>query len=296
MKKLEIRDNVLQLPEEISTNTDNNSDEIIIYNYTAMTDFFKGRCILNKNAFSLVLSGQKTMQFTEKKVFVNDNEIHLLSAGNCIASIDLSKQKEFKSILMFFDESVLTSFQVKYDKLINRLKSKFKANTEQYISFPKDEFINNFITSLIFMLKRDFSKSMKQIKFEELMLYLLEKHPKEILSFMTTMKVGFDDIEFKKIIETNITSNLSLSDFAFLCSISLSTFKRRFTKIYGTAPQKWMLKRRMEIAADLLKNRKVKPGEVFYQVGYENHSSFSQSFKQSFGISPKDFQAKNLSF
>ena len=156
MKKLEIRDNVLQLPEGISAKVENDSDEIIIYNYTAKTDFFKGRCILNKNAFSLVISGEKTMQFSEKKVFVNDNEIHLLSAGNCIASIDLSKQKEFKSILMFFDENVLTSFQVKYDKLIKQLKSKFKAKTGYYISFQKDEFINNFISSLVFILKKKY--------------------------------------------------------------------------------------------------------------------------------------------
>ncbi len=287
-----MKENVLQLPQGISSEEENNSGEIVIYVYTAKADFFKGRCILNRNAFSLVISGEKTMQISEKKVFVNDNEIHLLSAGNCIASIDLSKRKEFKSVLMFFSEEVLTTFQVKYAKVINQHKSKIKSKTESYISFPKDEFINNYILSLIFMLKESVSKSMKQLKFEELMLYLLEKHPKEIFSFMTLTKVDFDDTELKRIIETNITGNLTLTDLAFLCNISLSTFKRRFIKIYGIAPQKWILKRRMEIAADLLKNRKIKPGEVFHQVGYANHSSFSQSFKQSFGITPKEYQLK----
>ena len=74
------------------------------------------------------------------------------------------------------------------------------------------------------------STSMKQIKFEELMLYLLEKYPEEILSFISPIKVDFNDVDLRKIIETNITSNLSLSDLAFLCNISLSTFKRRFIK------------------------------------------------------------------
>jgi AraC-like DNA-binding protein len=36
------------------------------------------------------------------------------------------------------------------------------------------------------------------------------------------------------------------------------------------------------------------PSEVFYKVGYESHSSFSQSFKRVQGISPKKFQERNL--
>jgi AraC-like DNA-binding protein len=40
--------------------------------------------------------------------------------------------------------------------------------------------------------------------------------------------------------------------------------------------------------------RKENPGEVSYKVGYENPSSFSESFKQVFGISPKQYQQQNL--
>lgn len=36
--------------------------------------------------------------------------------------------------------------------------------------------------------------------------------------------------------------------------------------------------------------------KVFHKVGYENHSSFSQSFKQTFGITPKEFQMQQLNF
>lgn len=49
----------------------------------------------------------------------------------------------------------------------------------------------------------------------------------------------------------------------------------------------------MEIAKSLLLQNEI-PSEIFYKVGYENHSSFSQSFKQIYGISPKEFQQQNL--
>jgi len=50
----------------------------------------------------------------------------------------------------------------------------------------------------------------------------------------------------------------------------------------------------MEIARDLLRHYDQKPSEVYYKVGYENHSSFTQSFRQAFGITPKEFQAQQM--
>ena len=51
----------------------------------------------------------------------------------------------------------------------------------------------------------------------------------------------------------------------------------------------------MEIAASLLLQNE-NPSEVFYKIGYESHSSFSQSFKQIYGISPKQFQQQKWLF
>jgi AraC-like DNA-binding protein len=87
---------------------------------------------------------------------------------------------------------------------------------------------------------------------------------------------------------------LSVEELAFLCNTSLSTFKRRFQKIYGTSPNKWILQKRMELAKHLLEHHHEKPGDIYYKIGYENHSSFSQSFKQVYGVTPRDFQSAYL--
>jgi YesN/AraC family two-component response regulator len=50
----------------------------------------------------------------------------------------------------------------------------------------------------------------------------------------------------------------------------------------------------MEIAKNLLQHHNEKPSEIYYKVGYENHSSFTQTFKQTFGLTPKEFQLKEL--
>jgi AraC-like DNA-binding protein len=147
---------------------------------------------------------------------------------------------------------------------------------------------------LLFQKKASISTEMKLLKFEELMLHLLEGYPEKILAFQPATAGEMDDFEIRKAVESNITNNISVEDLAFLCNVSLSTFKRRFAKIFGTSPNKWILQKRMEIAKDLLQNSNEKPGDIFYKIGYENHSSFTKSFKQTFGLTPQDFQKRKL--
>jgi AraC-like DNA-binding protein len=72
--------------------------------------------------------------------------------------------------------------------------------------------------------------------------------------------------------------------------MSLSTFKRRFAQLYGTSPQRWLLARRMEKAATLLRQPGRTVSDLSDELGYENPSSFSQSFKQVYGVTPKQYQ------
>jgi AraC-like DNA-binding protein len=287
--------NIFNLPEDIFPDK-NGTDTIIIHDYLAPAGFFSGKSVLHKNAVSLVISGRKTMHFAEKMVHIEADEFHFLSSGNCLVSMKLSDRNEFRSMLIFFDNKVLNDFYVKYDSVIAGIRKKLSIQHEPYIAIKKDAFVENFIGSLQLLLQTNqaISHEMKLLKFEELMLHILEKYPASILSFQNTKNRDFNDLEIRKAVETNILSNIHLEDMAFLCNMSLSTFKRRFAKIYGSPPNKWMLQKRMEVARDLLLVHGEKPGEVFYKVGYENHSSFTQSFKQTFGQTPKDFQLRHL--
>jgi AraC-like DNA-binding protein len=287
---------VFNLPQDIFPGKKENAENIIFYDYSPPAGSFKGRSILHKNAISLVISGEKTMHFADKTVYVKDDEFHFLSAGNCVASMKLSDKKAFRSILIFFDDKVLADFHIKYHALIKKISSRKKISNQLYVAFQKDAFVLNFIQSLslIFRSKTAISAEMKLLKFEELMLHLLETYPDKILSFQPATNKNFDDLEIRRAVETNITNNISVEEMAFLCNTSLSTFKRRFSEIYGTSPNKWILQQRMAMAKDLLTNNHEKPGEVYHKVGYENHSSFTQVFKQTFGVTPKEFQLREL--
>jgi AraC-like DNA-binding protein len=287
---------IFNLPEDIDLAPGQKSSDIIFHRYTALVGTFNGRSMLTKNAISLVINGEKTIHFAEKKVNVNADEFHFLSRGNCLISMQLSEATIFKSFLIFFSDKVLADFYLKYDKLIAQVKPKSKLTSEPYLAFKKDDFVWNFIGSLnlLFQNTAAISTEMKLLKFEELMLHLLQNYPEKLLSFQWNKKSEFDDLLIRKAVETNVVNKISVEELAFLCNVSISTFKRRFEKIYGTSPSKWILQRRMEIARDLLTRHHEKPSEVFHKVGYENHSSFTESFKQAFGLTPKEFQLRQL--
>jgi AraC-like DNA-binding protein len=48
----------------------------------------------------------------------------------------------------------------------------------------------------------------------------------------------------------------------------------------------------MKQAAYLLANNQVNVSEVAYRVGFASHSYFSSSFKEFFGLSPREFVAR----
>ena len=285
----------IDLPEDILSTDIEKSDGIIFHDYTA-TGSLRGKSVLSKNAISLVISGEKTMHFANKTVYIKSDEFHFLSSGNCVASMNPSNKEVFRSILLFFDDKTLSDFYIKYDSIISPLKANQKILSQHYIAFKKDSFVSNYISSLDLLLRSTgkISPAMKLLKFEELLLHLIEKYPNQFLSFQTPKCQDLNDLEIRKAVETNITNQINLEELAFLCNTSISTFKRRFIKMYGMAPNKWILQKRMETAKHLLVHHNEKPSDVYYKVGFENHSSFTQSFKKNFGITPKEFQLQQL--
>lgn len=270
-----------------------NSEVLKLNTYVSNEKAQRNKIFLQQNLINLLEQGEKVVHYDNGKTIVRDHQFALLTSGNCLMTEKLSVNHVYKATMWFFDNSVLSDFFVKYASVINKISSKPAVSECPFLIFEKDEFIRNYIISLKYIQEQNtvFTGEKIEMKFEELMMYLLEKYPVEILSFQLRSEEAYSDLEIRKVVEQNITNSLTLEELAFLCHISVSTFKRKFLKLYKMPPRQYFLQRRMAMATSLLLQNE-NPGEVFYKVGYENHSSFSQSFKQVYGISPKAFQNK----
>ena len=67
---------------------------------------------------------------------------------------------------------------------------------------------------------------------------------------------------------------------------SLATFKRDFAKISDLSPRKWLIRRRLEAAHQLIQSGKKKVTDICYAVGFKNLSHFSKVYKEMYGTSP----------
>lgn len=250
----------------------------------------QSKVILKHHLFSLLVEGWKSVSHAGKRVQIGSDQFLLLSAGHYLMTEKTaSAEGYYKGMLLFFDAQTLADFFIKYPAVLSTTGS---HQPEPFLVFTKDNFLKNFIASLQMMTENggSIARELLQVKYEELMLYLCQQYPQQVLSLRAAALATPAETEIRRLAEAHIESSTSVEELAFLCHMSLSTFKRRFIGIYGLPPSKWFLQKRMERAAALLCSGCNKPSDVYYKVGYESHSSFAHSFKQVFGVTPSEYQ------
>jgi AraC-like DNA-binding protein len=99
-----------------------------------------------------------------------------------------------------------------------------------------------------------------------------------------------NDVEFKSVIQHNLYANLSLDELAALCHLSVSSFKRKFKETFNDSPKKYIAKKKVEKAANLLKTEGLRISDIAYDVGFESLATFNRNFTSIYGKSPSEFR------
>ncbi|MBW8685683.1 helix-turn-helix domain-containing protein [Chitinophaga rhizophila] len=273
--------------------SDNGS--VSILRYRTGQPAARARIVLQQNLFTFLLSGEKTVHFAGEWVSVLPNQFVMLTAGNCLMTEKVvSPEADYHSILLFFDSSFLNDFFNRHIHLFSRQPDPVSARP--YLLLKKDAFLETFVRSLDSMLVGDepVFNDLQRLKLEELLLYLAAKFPDKLQEIRNTSIQANDELLVRQVVSSHLNSRVTVEELAFLCNMSLSTFKRRFAVIYGKSPNKWLLEKRLEQAVKMLIQSDRKASEIYYELGYENLSSFIQSFKRQYGLTPKQYQLSRL--
>jgi AraC-like DNA-binding protein len=278
---------VYNLPQDLLPEAD--SSEVIIRRYESTQDTVRNRLVLHYNMLNLLLDGRKTIVQAAGTTTVYQDEILLMASGNCLTSELLSDAGRFRSIIIYFSNAVLADFYVRHAAHLRQPAADGAGRT--LVTFAKDAFIRNCIESLGLLLDAPATlpAAIQRLKLEELLLYLLHTAPAALGAFQLSPYPEPSALELRRVMETHVHQPVTIAELAFLCHMSVSTFQRKFAAIYGLSPQKWLLQQRMQRAATLLQGQQL-PGEVYQQVGYESHSSFSEAFRKHFGVVPSAFK------
>jgi AraC-like DNA-binding protein len=139
------------------------------------------------------------------------------------------------------------------------------------------------------------SEALLKLKLKELILSILESsNNPELKEYFLRLHENQEPL-LSEIMENNFRYNLTLENYAEMCHKSLSSFKRDFYNQYHTAPGKWLLNKRLEYSAALLKSGNLSISEAAFESGFENLSHFSQAFSNKFGLAPLRFKKQHYS-
>lgn len=89
-----------------------------------------------------------------------------------------------------------------------------------------------------------------------------------------------------ELLDASIDGDISMSRLALECGLSTRHFARAFHQSVGVPPHRYLLKRRIEVACDLLVRSGMRLPEVALACGFADQSHFTRVFRASVGVTP----------
>jgi AraC-like DNA-binding protein len=94
----------------------------------------------------------------------------------------------------------------------------------------------------------------------------------------------------KDLADSRYAEPLGVDDLAGAARLSRAHFSREFRRAFGESPHAYLLTRRLEHAAALLRSTDRSVADICLSVGLHSVGSFTTSFTRTFGVSPTAYR------
>jgi AraC-like DNA-binding protein len=98
-------------------------------------------------------------------------------------------------------------------------------------------------------------------------------------------------VRAKDLADARYYESLSVRDLAAAAGLSPAYFSRQFKQTFGESPHQYVLTRRLERAASLLRTTDWSIAHICFAVGAQSVGSFTSSFRRMFGQTPLAYRA-----
>lgn len=243
--------------------------------------FFKSDLVFDDHMLIWFISGETKIIQTDAVFTFKAGDIFLIPRNLLATIINYPKNGQpHKTVVMHLSVKRLKEFYKNVD-----LSAK-TGSEQKIISYSNHPLLESCLASLMpyFDIEGDFPEDIASLKITEAITIL-----RSIDKRIDTILASFDEpgkIDLIDFMQRNFMFNMPMEKLGYLTGRSLSTFNRDFKKYFNTTPQKWLTKKRLELAHYHMAENKKKPTEIYYEVGFENLSHFSFAFKKQFGYSP----------
>lgn len=91
-------------------------------------------------------------------------------------------------------------------------------------------------------------------------------------------------------VEEHLQENIRAEDLAEMVGLSPFYFQRLFKRLVDKPLQEYIKLRRLAKAIEVLDAENQRILDVALDYGFASHANFTRAFKETFGITPSDFQ------
>lgn len=233
---------------------------------------------IHSGELEITASGKKCVLHAGECAFMRrDNQMWLQKR--------IKDGKPYRSVVMKFSREYLKEF---YQTLKRReIPSEARRDRSSLIKFPAGRpDVRSLFESLLPYFDEGAAPddAILKMKMAEGMFAILKTDESlyaSLFDFVDPWKI--DIVDF---MERNYMNDLSMAEIAYYTGRSLATFKRDFRKVSELTPEKWLIRRRLQAARELICKGGHKVSEVCFEVGFKNLSHFSRLYKATYGMAP----------
>ncbi len=202
-----------------------------------------------------------------------------------------SKSEECEVIAIYLYREIL--LEIYKNEVPSFLKSDSIPTPKKFIS---NKLIDQYMTNLAIYFEEPeaLDEELGVLKLKELMMILLKSENHENIRKLLSEIFTPVNVAFKETIERNLFNQLSIEQLAFLCNMSLSSFKREFRRVFDESPARYIKNQRLEHAAGLLLCNQDPIANVAFDSGFQDVTTFSANFQVKFQISPSNYRASHI--
>ena len=251
--------------------------------------FFKSDIMFDQHMLIWFISGETKIVQADATYFFKKGDIFLIPRNQLATIINYpTNGQPHKTVVMHLSTNRLRDFYTNLD-----VKSKAVGGPKIY-AFNNHPLLESCLASLVpYFEMEEVPANIAALKIIEAISII-----RTIDNRVDSVLANFEEpgkIDLAEYMEKNFMFNLPLEKFGYLTGRSLTTFKRDFSKVFNSTPQRWLTQKRLELAHYQFVEKKMKPIDVCYEVGFENLSHFSYAFKKHFGYTPTDLAGQQTS-
>jgi AraC-like DNA-binding protein len=240
------------------------------------------------NFFIYILGGKKIWQTLQSTYEATGGQAVFVKKGANI--VHQFYDKEFCALIIFVpDEFIVDTIQ---HCNLSLASIKTDLLSDSVILIEPAPVLTAYFQSVFSYFGQDQKPpaALLELKFKELILYILSSGKNKTLAGYFLSLCEKNKACMKEIMERNFIYNMKLEEFAKLAGRSLASFKRDFIAIYKTTPGRWLKRKKLEHARQLLEITDKNINELSFDAGFESPSHFIRSFKQYYKVTPHQYK------